>query len=165
MLASAAPQAGHIATKCSSIPRCRRPAYRNSWAGMTREASTGLALNHAIAPGPDLLRCLTFARSRISLSLKGPTSFGGRASMGSPSRDVTYRSERTRLTCFPSFFLGFLGVDSQRRVLPTLLHPNSRMRSSPEGGIPFPSGLSALLRPSLLRPRHHLRDLSLPPRN
>ena len=36
VLASAAPQAGHVAAKCSSISRCRRPAYRNSWAGMTR---------------------------------------------------------------------------------------------------------------------------------
>ena len=50
------------------LARCRRPAYRNSWAGMTRGASTGLARNHVAAPGPDWLRCLTFAHSRFSLS-------------------------------------------------------------------------------------------------
>ena len=48
--------------RCSSIPRCR-PAYRNSWAGMTRWASTGLARNHAAAPGADWLRYLALAHS------------------------------------------------------------------------------------------------------
>ena len=51
-----------------SIPRCRCPAYRKSWAGMMREAFNGLALNHAAAPGPGWLRCLVFAHSRVSLS-------------------------------------------------------------------------------------------------
>lgn len=88
----------------SLSPGFRLPAYRDSLSGMARWASSGLPSDNAAAPDPRWLRCLGFAHSGGSLSPKRPTSSGGRAWMGSPSRDVAYWSYRTRLIFFAAFF-------------------------------------------------------------
>ena len=51
--ASVAPQQGYLIARNSSIPRKRRPAYKNSGAGMILDEWTDLALKKAVAPGPD----------------------------------------------------------------------------------------------------------------
>ena len=90
--ASVAPQQGHLIARNSSIPRKRRPAYKNSGARMTLDESTGFALKKAVAPGPNWLLYRALAKPLVSFSPSGfPVPRGGFVS-GSCSREATYLS-------------------------------------------------------------------------
>ena len=68
VLASVAPQQGHLVARNSSIPIKRRLADINSNAGMTLDESMGLAFRKAVAPGPDWLLFWSFAKPLVSFS-------------------------------------------------------------------------------------------------
>ena len=79
---------------------------------MTTDESTGLilkpvALKQVTAPGPDRLRCRALARSLVSGPLNKPFAPGGRADLGSWSREATCRWHLRRFTCCPSLSCAF----------------------------------------------------------
>ena len=108
LFASVAPQQGYLIARNSSIPRKRRPAYKNSGAGMTLDESTRLALKKAVAPGPDWLLCRALAKTLVSFSPSGSPVPGGGFVSGSCSRETTYLSQRTRFTSSPNLYWALL---------------------------------------------------------
>ena len=73
--------------RCQKLlyPRKRRPADTNSDAGITLDASTGLALKKAVAPGPDWLLCLAFSKPLVYFSPFGSPCPAGVSSRGAAS--------------------------------------------------------------------------------
>ena len=102
-MTSVASRQRHLAARGSAIPSKRRPIDTNAEAGMIRAGSTGLALRQATAPGPDERRCRALARSLVSIPPSTSFKGDGPASLGSWSREATYRWYRTRFSCCPSW--------------------------------------------------------------